>query len=126
MSNVIAKLEKLKRLVPDNVDEIKGAVASTLKLTAALGQTPDGTPWESVHEGFGKPLSRAAEVIQVLGSYDGSTLSIVARLTEKHYVLHHMGIANGAVRRQIIPEGEHEPVHAAIRAVLDGKFKEDA
>lgn len=108
-------------MVPDSAEEITEAVSKTLKASAAAGKTPAGVSWPAPVEG-GKPLKNAAADIRIISKESGLGLLILAKLTSKRYVLHHIGEANGAPRRQILPDDEDPRVHAAIKVVLDKAF----
>lgn len=93
---------------------VASAFRRQLELQIARGTAPDGTPWEPTLDGH-KPLQNAAKELDVRSS--GSV--VLATLTGPS-VRHHLGIAKGGKKRQILPDKGTlpEPLVAAIKEAI--------
>jgi hypothetical protein len=105
-------------LIPERVaPAIAIELDRELRRQIAAGEAPDGSKWPLTKKGE-KPLQNAAAglTVRALGS------RIVARLTGPA-VRHHLGIARGRIKRQVLPSTKlPERVIAAIRRVVEERF----
>lgn len=115
-------IRQLPRLAEFAAADIADAIEDDVKGTAAAGTTPDGIAWAPTHEGQA-PLQNAAAQIDVSTITGGGRTTISARV-RGHYALHDMGRANGAERRQILPDAMTPALADRVRAVLERKFRE--
>ena len=114
---MVAKI-KAVGLIPT---QVAPAVADALKdqITANIsaGVDPSGKPWPLTQTGQ-VPLKNAAAslTVKAVGSV------VLAKLTGPT-ALHHLGIARGHIRRQILPNGRlPQPMTAAIKVVINKAF----
>ncbi len=113
----IERLRSLPKLVEESAPAVAVAIERELGAQIARAETPAGEPWKPTASGSA-PLRGAARALRV-GAI-GST--IIIRITG-HHALHHMGIAKGRVKREIIPSKDlPAPMAKAIGDVLRDAF----
>jgi len=117
-----AKCRKLTTLVVDAAPGIARAQHSVILKTAAAGQDPSGTAWPDTAKGE-RPLRNAAGNIETWHARVGGK-TIVKTVAKKQYALHDLDRANGAPRRQILPDEITDDLDAALTAALSAEFEE--
>lgn len=115
-------IRELPRLGEFAAAEVADALEEAVKGTAAAGTTPDGVAWAQTHTGEA-PLQNAADKVEVTTVTGGGRTTISARV-RGHYALHDLGRANGAPRRQILPDAMTPELKGAVQTVLERKFHE--
>ncbi len=110
----LAALTGIPERVAATADAIAADVESVCRRTAAAGTTPDGTKWSKTADGK-EPLRNAAEHVKSAGVTLGTRVVITTQV-KGHYALHDLGRANGAERRQIIPDRMTPAVAEEIEA----------
>jgi len=117
-----ARCLKLTTLVTDAAPRIARAQHAVIKKTAAAGQDPSGTAWPDTAEGK-RPLKNAAGNIETWHARAGNKL-VVRTVAKNQYALHDLDRANGAPRRQILPDEITDDLDAALTAALTDEFEE--
>lgn len=115
-------IRQLPRLVEFAAADIADAIEETVKGTAGDGTTPDGVAWQQTHKGEA-PLKNAAKHVDVDVVTGGGRTTVSARV-RGHYALHDLGRANGAPRRQILPDSMTPELQKRVQAALEVKFRE--
>lgn len=114
----IARIRAIPGLAMRAAPAVAAQTRVEISRTIAAGTTPDGVPWAKTKKGE-EPLRNAASGLRV--SAQGS---VVVTSIEGHLALHHLGVAKGRVKRQIIPSKTiPNPVTKAIETVLAGEFR---
>jgi hypothetical protein len=115
---MIAKIKAVGLIPTEVAPQIADALHSILDANIAAGVGPDGKPWPLTKKGE-KPLKNASAALTVRAV--GSV--VLAKLTGPT-ALHHLGIARGHIRRQILPSSRVPgPMTAAVKAVLTKAFQ---
>lgn len=102
LAEITATADLIRRLAQraSNPGEVvEAALREFCNEHAGQGLAPDGTPWEPTKEG-NAPLVNAASKLHYTHT------DRVARVTirDRNDARHHLGVARGAPRRQIIPD----------------------
>ncbi len=118
IEDMVIRLRKIQPDIRAALPEVAFAVGAVLKENIAAQRGPDGVPWPATQDG--KPAlvnAGAALTAQAVGGI------VLVTLTGPE-ARHHLGIAKGRVKRQILPtKGIPGPVAEAIGRVVAAKLK---
>lgn len=118
MQRWIVQLRTLPQGIEAAAPRIAERMGQLLRADYAAQRAPDGTPWEPAKDG--RTMMQSAP-----GALDtfAKGATVTARLTSRNLFRHHIGVANGAPRRQMIPSGKTpETVSQAIADELTATF----
>lgn len=121
MATIEEMAAKLRAIVPsvrEALPEVARELKAVLTENIAAQRGPDGVPWPATKDGA-PALAHAADAltVQVVGG------TVLCTLTGPE-ARHHLGIARGRVKRQILPtKGIPGPVAEAIGRVVKTKIR---
>jgi hypothetical protein len=96
--------------------QIAAALEARVRRTAEAGQAPDGTAWDQTRTGTA-PLQGVGAALRSTHVRVGSVTHVTVRL-RGHHVLHDAGLANGAPRRQVLPDQFDDDAIAEVVDVI--------
>lgn len=120
LESLKAQLMGLKSADTDVAKDAAEELKTLLLAQIAAGVDPQGKPWAPTKDGR-RPLVNAAEALEVtsLGTV------VIARL-KGPTALHHLGLANGGITRQILPtRGLPQALITALQVVVKRRLLED-
>lgn len=112
---------RLKGAASEAVPEIAQALIGYCADATSRETQPGGAPWPASKDGAGAMLTRAADVTEAVILKGAKQSAITLRITEKHYVLHDLGIANGAPRRGLLPDALNDEMAELIDEAIEAK-----
>jgi len=115
LDELIARLRNLPRIVEDVLPEAATELAKIIAGNIAAQRGPDGVPWPAPKD----PETKAV----LLNAMKSVTVSAIGRVlltrVDGPEARHHLGIAKGKVKREIIPTKKiPTPMVEALRRVL--------
>lgn len=116
MQDHIRRLRELAGFGGRSAPLVARAVEAESRKASARGVGPDGKPWQLTKAGK-KPLQNVVPVVRAVDT------AVVMRL-EGHRARHHLGIAKGKIRREILPsERIPDQMVTAIDKVITDEFE---
>jgi hypothetical protein len=123
LSEMQAKIREMARLPELAAPDVADALVKQIRKDLEKGVAPGGDVWPERAIG-GRALQNAGEFIQPDVVVTSRSAVVYARVVSRHHILHHMGRANGAPERRMLPEEMTPEIAAAVLAALQAKFDE--
>jgi len=121
LDEIAARLRKLADVGSTRAADIAASLEARVRRTAEAGQSPDGAQWEATKKGTA-PLQHVGDVIRSTHNRVGNVTHVAVKL-RGHHVLHDAGLANGAPRRQVLPDQIDDAAIAEVLDILDQEIE---